>query len=396
MPSIFPDVSNGGIVIRDIDGNCLNPPGVVNAYCPPLPYQSTCPLTALPANCDARITSAQINAFASEMLSFASCLDPTGAWDCGSLQNLCNAFNVWHNDHLNVDGVTIIGTGVPGDPWRSVSGGDGGTNNVDGVTLGGIGTPLLPFTLLPQGAVDAICADDTAADNLADCLRSTDGGNGLGLGSDGRLFAASNEMVIASVAPVAPVAGLFWYNTAAGVVSGISGGAIAFWTGAAWQQITFGSFTIGFNSNSLANGVSQRAVISGYLLQSGPNEIIANGVGTLSIQPVPGKYIISAGVRLLPSITPAVGSNVSLNMVSRILVNNANAGVDQMSQNTIQLPDPGANSNAHSLVIAPSLLTLAGGDVVSLQNTISTGAPNGNCNFSMQSASTWMTFQRVG
>src|SRR5262245_60166174 len=114
MPSIFPDVTAGGVVVRDADGNCLNPPGVSNTYCPPETFVTSCEITALPTDCSARITPEQINAISSELLSFAQCLDPTGPWNCGSVQNLCAAFTAWWAVN-NVGGV-FIGTDAPPAP----------------------------------------------------------------------------------------------------------------------------------------------------------------------------------------------------------------------------------------------------------------------------------------
>lgn len=159
---IFPVETSGAIVIRDELGNPTNPPNVPNAYVPAPGYVITCPPTALPADCTARITAGQINAIVSELLSFAECLDPDGPWDCSSLTNLCSAFTAWAATHLGaytgedpppdppvipfwyesdtglfyfyyndgntsqwvqlgsvtVDHVTVVGAGIPGDPLR--------------------------------------------------------------------------------------------------------------------------------------------------------------------------------------------------------------------------------------------------------------------------------------
>src|SRR6188472_3717431 len=107
--SIFPDeASAAGVVYRDAAGSPLNPPDVHNAYPPLPPFLSTCLITALPSNCDARIEPRQINAIVSELLSFAECLDPTGTWNCDSLKNLCAAFTAWAM--LNISGVIVSDT----------------------------------------------------------------------------------------------------------------------------------------------------------------------------------------------------------------------------------------------------------------------------------------------
>jgi hypothetical protein len=172
MSSIMPDVANGGVVIRDAEGNCTFPDNVENAYCPNEAFTSTCALTALPTDCSARITPAQVNAIVSELMCLAYIMDPTGNWDCDSLCNLATAFN---------------NSGGGG-------GGGGGPSTVftDGTTITGDGQFSTPVRLLPQGAVNAICADNAAGDALATCLRSVDGANALVLGADGRLFVAAS------------------------------------------------------------------------------------------------------------------------------------------------------------------------------------------------------------
>jgi hypothetical protein len=97
MPSnsIFPNDTAGGLEIRDAAGAPTMPPGVENAYVPDPAFTSTCPLTALPSDCTARIEPRQINAIVSEMLALAECWDPNGPWECASLVNLCSAFQVW-------------------------------------------------------------------------------------------------------------------------------------------------------------------------------------------------------------------------------------------------------------------------------------------------------------
>jgi hypothetical protein len=107
MPGIFPEDLSGGLVIRDPAGNPTNPNNVQNAYVPPPSYVVDCPPTALPSDCTARITAAQINAIVSEMLSLAVCLDADGPWNCNSLTNLCAAFANWVGSH---SGITISET----------------------------------------------------------------------------------------------------------------------------------------------------------------------------------------------------------------------------------------------------------------------------------------------
>jgi len=128
MTSIFPDTGTAGAVeIRDAAGAPINPPDVQNAYVPAPGYVSSCPLTALPSTCDARVEPKQINAIVSELLSFAECLDPDGPWDCSSYKNLCAAFNEWVL--VNITGVIIIADDPPPPPidpgklwWESDTG----------------------------------------------------------------------------------------------------------------------------------------------------------------------------------------------------------------------------------------------------------------------------------
>jgi hypothetical protein len=122
--SIFPDLQfAGAVVIRDAAGVALLPPGVHNAYAPLPAYISTCLITALPSDCDARIEPRQINAIVSELVAFAECLDPNGPWDCLTLHNICTAFQVWAAENVFDREVLVvppelIGTGVPGDPIK--------------------------------------------------------------------------------------------------------------------------------------------------------------------------------------------------------------------------------------------------------------------------------------
>jgi hypothetical protein len=113
--SIFPDqVTGGGVIYRDIDGNPVPVLDVQNAYSPPPAYLINCPATALPANCEARIEPKQINAIVSEMLALAECFDADGPWDCTTINNMCRAFNVWAAAHdpslfVEIAGDTMTG-----------------------------------------------------------------------------------------------------------------------------------------------------------------------------------------------------------------------------------------------------------------------------------------------
>jgi hypothetical protein len=117
MPGIFPDTVNGGIVIRDGAGVCLAPSGVPSAYCPPASFTSSCQLTALPSDCTARISAAQINAIVSEIVRFAYVLNPDGNWNCATLTNLSDFFAAWSAENKIVDNNTIVGAGTTASPW---------------------------------------------------------------------------------------------------------------------------------------------------------------------------------------------------------------------------------------------------------------------------------------
>lgn len=119
MPGIFPDTATSGVVIRNANGVCLDPPNVMNAYCPPAEFQTSCEITAIPSDCTARIVPSQINAFQSEMLCLAATMSPAGPWNCESLCNLAAAFEAWATGNKVVDGVTITGAGTAADPWKA-------------------------------------------------------------------------------------------------------------------------------------------------------------------------------------------------------------------------------------------------------------------------------------
>jgi len=170
--SVFPDIdSAGGVVYRLIDGTCLAPlPDIHNADCPDPAYKSTCDITALPSNCDARIEPRQINAIVSELLNFAACIDPTGTWNCDSLRNLCAAFTNWAL--LNISGIIIQDTmpvGLkPNILWWESDTGNLFVNYDDGNSLQWVqiaGTPVFDNISIVGAGVPA----DPHAVGLVDC-----------------------------------------------------------------------------------------------------------------------------------------------------------------------------------------------------------------------------------
>lgn len=192
MAGIFPDLSSGGVVIRNADGDCLTPAEVINAFCPPETFGSSCEITALPSTCDARLTPAQINAIVSELLCLAVAFNPTGSWDCDSLCNLSAAFSAFVAASGHSDGVTIDGDGSVGDPFSVIPPGLLSATAGNVLNIGGDNKLLLTALDI----VTQICASNTAGDNLASCLRSVDANNALALGADGRLFVPVSAAII--------------------------------------------------------------------------------------------------------------------------------------------------------------------------------------------------------
>lgn len=187
MPSIFPDPANGGVVVRDMAGNCLNPPGVTNDYCPPLPFVTTCEVTALPDDCTAHLAASQVNAITSELLSFAVCLDPDGLWNCASLGNLCTAFNAWFAS-VPISPAGMVAGICADDAVADALAACLISADAGNIVQVGVDGRIYAAPFVPGDAVGAICADDTAADALAACLIDPDAANLLDVGPSGRLF----------------------------------------------------------------------------------------------------------------------------------------------------------------------------------------------------------------
>ena len=160
MTGILPDIGNGALAVRSQNGVCLNPANVQSSYCPPPEFTSSQEITALPSDCNARISAAQINALASELLCFMVAINPTGSYNAGSVCNLAEAFVTWQQNRFVVDGETISGAGTIADPYH----------------------------IIPIEVVNAICASNAAGDALAECLISAQVDNAIGIGSDGRLY----------------------------------------------------------------------------------------------------------------------------------------------------------------------------------------------------------------
>jgi hypothetical protein len=85
MTGIVPNSASGGLPANNAN--------VFGAEFPAAPFSVTCTNLGLPSDCTARITPEQINSIVSELLNLAACMSPNGVWACGSLDNLCSAFN---------------------------------------------------------------------------------------------------------------------------------------------------------------------------------------------------------------------------------------------------------------------------------------------------------------
>lgn len=96
MPSIYPDQNVGGITVVDALGNPTGAPGIINGYIPPSTFHVSCPLRYYGTDCTiTRFDPTIINGLISEILCFATALNPSGAWDCNSVCNLAALFNAW-------------------------------------------------------------------------------------------------------------------------------------------------------------------------------------------------------------------------------------------------------------------------------------------------------------
>lgn len=193
MTAVLPDASNGGLPYRTVSGACSVPAAVQNAYCPAAAFTTTCDLTALPSDCTARITAAQINAIVSEMLALAECFNPTGTWNCASLTNLCSNFTAYRTGtgpgtlDADVGRIVCAAKDQPIIAGTKFLGCDGlvpaGLAQYpvplsDQETIGGIGSALDPYAIIPLGVANAICADPLAAAALTACVGGGVAGDG--------------------------------------------------------------------------------------------------------------------------------------------------------------------------------------------------------------------------
>jgi hypothetical protein len=123
MTGILPDSINGGVVIRNSAGIATNPANTPNAYAPPATFTSSCELTALSTDCNARWSPAQQNAIVSELLCLAATMNVNGTWDCTSLCNLASAFQAWAASATasgpSLDAGNLLDAGTDGKPYLS-------------------------------------------------------------------------------------------------------------------------------------------------------------------------------------------------------------------------------------------------------------------------------------
>lgn len=98
MAGIFPDISVGGIIIRDGAGTPTGAPGVTNGYIPAVTFTMSCAEALYGDDCAATRWRPELyNAMASELLAFAEALNPGGTWSCSSLTNLAVNFEAWRD-----------------------------------------------------------------------------------------------------------------------------------------------------------------------------------------------------------------------------------------------------------------------------------------------------------
>lgn len=178
--SMFPTAANGAVEIRSAAGVCAIPASVECAYCPPATLTATGAFTALPSDCTARITPAQINGIVSELLALAEAFDPDGNITIGGTGNvLATAFNNYLTDPAGgaatqVSDVFDNAGALTPDQFAALDPANGGTgtpqilvrDDATGTIYTVDGVPLFDG----QDTADALCADQTALNTLNDCL----------------------------------------------------------------------------------------------------------------------------------------------------------------------------------------------------------------------------------
>lgn len=323
MPGIFPDLINGGLVIRDEDGTCTPQLNVENAFCPPATFITSCKITALPSDCTARLSARQLNAIVSEILCLAATLTPEGEWDCEDTCNLSAAFSAWVLANNVTDGITIGGNGTVSDPFRVIYAGLISGDAINSLGIGADGK----LTVKPADIVSDICATDAAGDALAACLISVssenlvhagvdgriylsavdiatgiglsdaagdalagqmislDAGNWLQVGTDGRIRASERYNAQTTV-PLSPRVGDHWTNTSGATVAGVPAGGTGRWTGAAWAVTSTNSVIARSSVDLTVRSTSSSAYINaGPSIVFSPRSTTSSIIGLVTIYP---------------------------------------------------------------------------------------------------------------
>lgn len=173
MASVFPSSVNGGIIVRDADGNPVPASNVENAYLPPSDFSVSCEFTMLENDCFTKIAPSQINAIVSELICFAATLTPEGEWDCGSLCNISTAFTTYMENFSSA----AIGDQICGLPL-------GPGNEADPALVycydgNAFRLPLTGDDSLLNMYLDALCARPTEAADYPGAMMLFCGNNGI-------------------------------------------------------------------------------------------------------------------------------------------------------------------------------------------------------------------------
>lgn len=116
MTSMFPDKSQGGLVVWDEETHQdVEQPSVRNVDIPD-GLVANCDITAQPEGCRTPVPQSQVNAIVSELLHLFNAMDPALVWDCASLGNLSAAF---------INFVQSLAGGGGGPPICAAADGDG-------------------------------------------------------------------------------------------------------------------------------------------------------------------------------------------------------------------------------------------------------------------------------
>ena len=181
MPSIMPDVSSGGVIVRSSAGVAVTPPGAStpNVYRPAADFVMTCPQTATPSNtCAPPPSAGQMNAIEGELLALAEALQPLGPWDCNVVGNLAALFSGWRDGTGagTLNQIILDAIGGVASPDKYVTGlqSYNATTNILTLALSDGSTANIDMTTLIADALDDVVAVSADAGNLV--AAGTDGG----------------------------------------------------------------------------------------------------------------------------------------------------------------------------------------------------------------------------